>query len=59
MSKKNDQTARKITLQIFPVLLVFTMILAACGAPAATEADLPPPKPPLQPQLLPPQKHRP
>jgi branched-chain amino acid transport system substrate-binding protein len=41
MSKKNDQTARKITLRIFPVLLVFTMILAACGAPAATEAPAP------------------
>ena len=41
MSKKNDQTARKITLRIFPVLLVFTMILAACGAPTATEAPVP------------------
>lgn len=41
MSKKNDQTARKITLRIFPVLLVFTMILAACGAPTATEAPAP------------------
>jgi len=38
MSKKNEQTARKITLRIFPVLLVFALILAACGAPAATEA---------------------
>jgi len=38
MSKKNEQTARKIALRIFPVLLVFTMILAACGAPAATSA---------------------
>jgi len=41
MSKKNEQTARKITLQIFPVLLIFSMILAACGAPAATEAPAP------------------
>jgi branched-chain amino acid transport system substrate-binding protein len=41
MSKKNEQTARKITLQIFPVLLVFSMILAACGAPAATDAPAP------------------
>lgn len=38
MSKKNEQTAQKITLRILPVLLVFTMILAACGTPAATEA---------------------
>jgi branched-chain amino acid transport system substrate-binding protein len=36
MSKKNKQTAREITLRIFPVLLVFTMILAACGAPATS-----------------------
>ncbi len=41
MSKNNEQTARKITMRIFPVLLVFTMILAACGAPAATEAPAP------------------
>ena len=41
MSKKNEQIARKIALRIFPVLLVFTMILAACGAPAATEAPAP------------------
>jgi len=41
MSKKNEQNARKITLQIFPVLLIFSMILAACGAPAATEAPAP------------------
>ncbi|HEX6271236.1 MAG TPA: ABC transporter substrate-binding protein, partial [Anaerolineales bacterium] len=41
MSKKHEQTARKITLRIFPVLLVFSMILAACGAPAATEAPAP------------------
>jgi branched-chain amino acid transport system substrate-binding protein len=34
MNKKNEQTVRKIALQIFPVLLVFTMVLAACGAPA-------------------------
>jgi branched-chain amino acid transport system substrate-binding protein len=41
MSKKNEHIARKIALRIFPVLLVFTMILAACGAPAATEAPAP------------------
>jgi branched-chain amino acid transport system substrate-binding protein len=41
MSKRNEQTARKITLRIFPVLLVFAMILAACGAPAATVAPAP------------------
>jgi branched-chain amino acid transport system substrate-binding protein len=46
MSKKHEQTARKITLQIFPALLVFTMILAACGAPAATEAPAPTQAPP-------------
>jgi len=31
MCKKNEQTVGKIALQIFPVLLVFAMILAACG----------------------------
>lgn len=41
MSKKNEQTARRIALRIFPVLLVFAIILAACGAPAATEAPAP------------------
>ena len=41
MSKQNEQTARAITLRIFPALLVFTMILAACGAPAATQAPAP------------------
>jgi branched-chain amino acid transport system substrate-binding protein len=41
MSKKIEQTARKITLQFFPFLLVFTMILSACGAPVATEAPAP------------------
>jgi branched-chain amino acid transport system substrate-binding protein len=41
MSKKNEKTARKIALQILPVMLVFTMILAACGTPAATEAPAP------------------
>jgi branched-chain amino acid transport system substrate-binding protein len=34
MSKKNEQTVRKIALQIFPVLLGLAMVLAACGAPA-------------------------
>jgi branched-chain amino acid transport system substrate-binding protein len=39
MSTKNKYTAREITLRIFPALLVFAMLLAACGAPAtATEA---------------------
>ncbi len=41
MSKKNEQTARKIALRIFPVLLVTTMILAACGTPATTQAPAP------------------
>jgi len=41
MSKKHEHIARKITLRIFPVLLVFTFVLAACGAPAATEAPAP------------------
>jgi len=40
MSKKIEQTSRRITLRIFPILLIFTMILAAC-APAATEAPAP------------------
>ena len=31
MCKKNEQTVGKIALQIFPILLVFDMILAACG----------------------------
>ena len=43
MSKKNEQTAQKIALRIFPALLVFSMILAACGAPATTEAPAPAP----------------
>jgi branched-chain amino acid transport system substrate-binding protein len=43
MSKKNEQTARKITFQIFPAVLVFTMILSACGAPAATATEAPAP----------------
>jgi branched-chain amino acid transport system substrate-binding protein len=38
MNNSNEQTGRKITPRIFPVLLVFAMILAACGAPTATEA---------------------
>jgi branched-chain amino acid transport system substrate-binding protein len=38
MSKKNKK--RKIALQILPALLVFAIILAACGAPA-TEAPAP------------------
>jgi branched-chain amino acid transport system substrate-binding protein len=33
----NEQSARKVTWQIFPALLVFILMLAAC-APAATEA---------------------
>jgi len=37
MRKNNKQSARKITLQIFPALLVFILALGAC-APAATEA---------------------
>jgi len=37
MSTKNNQTTQKIALRIFPLLLIFTLILAAC-APAATEA---------------------
>ena len=41
MRKNNKNTARKITLKIFPVLLVFTLVLAAC-APAATEAPAEP-----------------
>jgi len=40
MSKKHKQTSRKITLQIFPILLIFAMILAACG-PAPTETAAP------------------
>jgi len=46
MSKKNEHTARKITLRVLPILLIFTIILAACGAPAATEA----PKEPAMPE---------
>ena len=41
MSKKSEQTVRKITLRILPALLVFTLFLSACGAPAATEAPAP------------------
>jgi branched-chain amino acid transport system substrate-binding protein len=37
MRKNNKQSARKVTWQIFPALLVFILMLAAC-APAATEA---------------------
>jgi len=40
MRKNNKNTARRIGLKIFPALLVFILVLAAC-APAATEA--PPP----------------
>jgi len=46
MSKNNEQTARGINLRIFPALLVFAMVLSACGAtptsapqqPTATQA---------------------
>jgi branched-chain amino acid transport system substrate-binding protein len=39
MSKKNKQPALKLTLQHISILLVFALMLAACGAPAtATEA---------------------
>jgi branched-chain amino acid transport system substrate-binding protein len=39
MSKQNKLLSLKITLRIFPILLVFALILTACGAPAtATEA---------------------
>jgi len=37
MKKNNTKTARKITLKIFPALIVFILILTAC-TPAATEA---------------------
>jgi len=42
MRKNNKNTARKITWQIFPALLVVILVLAAC-APAATPTQAPPP----------------
>ena len=42
MRKNNKNTARKITWQIFPTLLVFILVLAAC-APAATPTQAPAP----------------
>jgi branched-chain amino acid transport system substrate-binding protein len=42
MRKNNKNTARKITWQIFPALLVFILVLAAC-APAATPTQAPAP----------------
>ncbi len=40
MSKKLKHLTRRITLRIFPILLTFALILAAC-APAPTEAPAP------------------
>jgi branched-chain amino acid transport system substrate-binding protein len=40
MRESSKQSARKITLRIFPALLVFILVLAAC-APAATQAPAP------------------
>jgi len=44
MRENSKPTARKITLQIFPALLVFILVLGAC-APAATEAPAQPQQP--------------
>jgi len=44
MRKNNKQSARRISLQIFPALLVFILVLGAC-APAATEAPAAPQQP--------------
>jgi branched-chain amino acid transport system substrate-binding protein len=41
MSKKIEQTARKITLQSIPILLVFALMLTACGAPATGTEVIP------------------
>jgi len=42
MRKNNSKTARKITLKIFPAMLVFILILAACAPAATTEAPAAP-----------------
>jgi branched-chain amino acid transport system substrate-binding protein len=40
MRKKNERTARKLTLQIIPIFVVFALMFTACGAPAtATEVS--------------------
>jgi branched-chain amino acid transport system substrate-binding protein len=41
MSKKNEQTALKITLQNISIFLVFALMLAACGAPATATEVIP------------------
>ena len=42
MRKNNSQMTRKITLGLIPVLLAFTLILAACGSPATPAPTQPP-----------------
>jgi len=42
MRKNNSKTARKITLKIFPAMLVFILILAAFAPAATTEAPAAP-----------------
>ncbi|MEW6403642.1 MAG: amino acid ABC transporter substrate-binding protein [Chloroflexota bacterium] len=37
MNQKNERLSRRFTLRLLPVLLVLSLILAACGTPAATE----------------------
>lgn len=38
---KHKQASRAITLRIFPILLIFSLLLAACGAPATATAVIP------------------
>ena len=41
MKKTNKGSSRRITLQMIPTLLVFAIILAACGAPATATEIIP------------------
>ena len=41
MSKRNEHTARKITLQLIPIFLVFVLMFTACGAPATETVVVP------------------
>jgi branched-chain amino acid transport system substrate-binding protein len=41
MSKKNELTARKISMQSIPIFLVFALMLTACGAPATATEVIP------------------